>query len=246
MSSTADRVLVAGASGETGHELLSAVNPTDLTVRATTRSYSEVDILERMGADEVAVVDFFDSGDAVRAVEDCDVVYCAVGTPPSPRHVLGGKLVDRTGVINLVTAAVGADVEHFVFESAIGVGSSRSALPLPGRLVIRATLSAKQDAESALRRSGLGYTIVRPGKLTNGPPTGEVLVGEGGDTVFGTIPRADVAQVMAAAPFTPEARNRTFEVVSRSGLRGSPSGLVEIPWNVGRLGIEDESRRVEP
>ncbi|WP_255169995.1 NAD(P)-binding oxidoreductase [Natrononativus amylolyticus] len=241
MASTGERVLVAGANGGTGRELLAVLRPTDLEVRATTRSHANVDALERLGADEVAVVDFFRSADAVRAVEGCDIVCCALGAPPSPRHFLGGKLVDRTGVSNLVTAAIGAGVDRFVYQSAIGVGSSRKGMPLPGRLIVRGSLRAKGDSETTLRRSGLEYTIVRPGRLTDSPPSGEVLVGEGGDSVSGSIPRADVARVMAAAPFTPEARNRTLEVVSRDGLRGTPKHLAEIDWAVDRLGIEREA-----
>lgn len=246
MSLTSDRVLVAGAGGDTGRELLALLGPSEFTVRATTRSRASVDALERLGADEVVVVDFFDPADAVRAVEDCDVVLCALGTPFGPRHLLGGTLVDRTGVINLVTAAVGADVDHVVYESAIGVGNSRARLPRLGRLLIRATLRAKGDAETAIRRSGLGYTILRPGRLTNEPPGGEVLVGEGGDTLYGTIPRADVARLMAAAPFTPEARNRTLEIASRSGLRDTPRNLVEIVWDEDRLGLESPRDRPRP
>ncbi|MFC4246640.1 NAD(P)H-binding protein [Natribaculum luteum] len=245
MASTPERVLIAGASGDTGQEVLSVLRPTELTIRATTRSHATVDTLERLGADEVAVVDFFESADAVRAVEDCDIVLCTLGSPPGIRHTLGGKLVDRTGVINLVTAAVSADVSHFVLESAIGVGSSTAGMPIPGRLLLWGSLRAKRDAETSLRRSGLGYTVIRPGRLTNDPPSGEVLVGEGGDTVSGSISRADVARVMAVAPFTPEARNRTFEVVSRDGLRGSPKNLVAIDWEYERLGIEVEHGRVQ-
>ncbi|MDS0474294.1 NAD(P)-binding oxidoreductase [Natrinema sp. 1APR25-10V2] len=230
-----DRVLLAGASGATGQELLSVLRPTDLDVRATTRSYANVDTLERHGADEVMVADFFESADAVAAVEDCDIVCCALGTPPSYRHVTGGKLVDRTGVINLVTAAVAEGVSHFVLESAIGVGNSKAGMPLPARLVVRGSLSAKHDAEVSLRRSGVQYTIIRPGKLTNDPPSDDILVGEGGDSVSGSIPRADVARIMAAAPFTPDARNRTFEVVSRDGLSGTPTNLVDVDWADDRL-----------
>ncbi|WP_222919731.1 NAD(P)-binding oxidoreductase [Natrinema sp. SYSU A 869] len=243
-SPTPDRVLVAGASGATGEELLSVLRPTDLSVRATTRSYANVDTLERHGADEVVVADFFESSDAVAAVENCDIVYCALGTPPSLRHVTGGKLVDRTGVINLVTAAIAADVSYFVLESAIGVGNSKAGLSLPARLLIRGSLRAKRDAETALRRSGLRYTIIRPGSLTNEPPSGEVVVGEGGDSVSGSIPRADVARVMAASPFTPDARNRTVEVVSRDGLSSAPTNRVNIDWADDLLTSGHEHRRV--
>ncbi|MFU8866836.1 NAD(P)-binding oxidoreductase [Natronococcus sp.] len=228
-------VLIAGASGDTGTELLAVLRPTDLTVRATTRSYTNVDHLERLGADEVVVADFFEPGDAVAAVEGCDVVCCALGTPPSYRHTVGGKLVDRTGVSNLLTAAVSEGVSHFVHESAIGVGSSKTGLPLPARLLIRGSLKAKADAERAIRRSGIDYTIVRPGRLTNEPPCGDIVVGEGGDSVAGSIPRADVARVMAAAAFTPDARNRTLEIVSRDGLSGPPKRVVDVDWAFDRV-----------
>ncbi|TMT85792.1 NAD(P)-dependent oxidoreductase [Haloterrigena sp. H1] len=243
-SRTFDRALVAGASGETGQELLSVLRPTDLSVRATTRSYANVDMLERHGADDVHVADFFESADAVAAVDDCDIVYCALGTPPGIRHTIGAKLVDRTGVINLITAAVGAGVSYFVLESAIGVGNSKAGLALPARLLIRGSLLAKRDAETALRRSGLEYTIVRPGRLTNDPPSGAVVVNEGGGSFSGSIPRADVAQVMAASPFTPDTRNRTLEVASRDGMTNESSNPVNIDWANDRITAGREHRRL--
>lgn len=243
-----DRILVAGATGGTGREILAALKGAEPTVRALTRSPTRTRALERRGADEVVVGDLFVPDDAVSAVEDCDVVLCAVGTRPGPRHVLGGELVDRTGVTNLVTAAVAEGVGRFVHESAIGVGNSKPGMPLPFRLAIRATLAAKADAEYAIRSSELDHTIVRPGRLTDDAATGTVYLGEGGDTVTGSIPRADVAQLMVGAPFTDAARNRTFEVVSRDGLRGEPTGLVEIDWatppRAGGFGdTEAETRR---
>ncbi|MFC4437134.1 MULTISPECIES: NAD(P)-binding oxidoreductase [Natrialbaceae] len=241
---TSDRVLVAGASGDTGTELLAVLRPTDLLVRAATRSYANVEQLERLGADEVVVADFFEPADAVTAVEDCDIVYCALGTPPSYRHTLGGKLVDRTGVSNLLTAAVSEDIAHFVHLSAIGVGSSKAGLPLPARLLIRGSLRAKRDAETAIRRSGIDYTILRPGKLTNEPPNGGVVVGEGGKSVSGSISRADAARVMAAAPFTPDARNHTFEIVNRGGLSGSPKRTVDVDWAFDRINADPDRMRL--
>lgn len=241
---TSERVLIAGASGQTGTELLSVLRPTDLTVRATTRSYADVDRLERLGADEVVVADFLEPVDTVTAVEDCAIVYCTLGTPPSYRHALGGTFVDRTGVINLLTASVSEGIEHFVHQSAIGVGSSKPGLGLPARLVLRGSLRAKGDAETSLRRSGLAYTIVRPGELTNAPPTDELVVGEGGDSVSGSIPRADVARLMAAAPFTPDARDRTFEVVSRDGLDEPPRNVVDVDWAFDR--IDADGNRMRP
>jgi len=224
-----ERILVAGASGGTGSEILDLLADADMEVRALTHSPDKERDLNAQGADEVVVGDLLDQGDAARAVADCDAVLCAVGTQ-SARRMLVGDLVDGKGVENLVHAAVAADVERFVMESSLGVGDSREQLPTPFRLVIWRVLRAKNRAEAALRTSGLSHTILRPGGLTDAPPTGDVLVGEGGATVSGSIPRADVARLMVAAPFTSESENRTFEVVSRDGLRGRARGLVELDW----------------
>lgn len=229
-----ETVLVAGASGRTGREVLNLLRPTDLGVRAMTRDPEKVEVLERLGADEVVVGDLLHQPDADRAVGTrasghADAVLCAVGTRPG-LGALTGEFVDDRGVINLADAASEAGVERFVFESSLGVGSAKPGLPLPARLAIRPILRAKDRSETHLRESGLPYTILRPGGLTDDPPTGEVCVGEGGDSVTGRIPRADVARLMVAAPFTPEAEDRTFEVVSREGLRGTPRNVVGITW----------------
>lgn len=241
---TADRVLIAGGTGATGTELLSVLRPTDFTVRATTRSYASVDDLDRLGADETVVADCFDPSDAVAAVRGCDIVYCTLGSSPSYRQTIGGKLVDRTGVYTLLTAAVSEGVSHFVYTSAIGVGDSKAGLGLPKRLLRRGVLRAKADAETAIRRSTVDYTIVRPGTLTNDPPSGHLLVGDGGDSVTGSISRTDLARLLAAAPFTPEARNRTVEVVSRAGLDGEPTNLADIDWAFDRVLADHDRMRL--
>lgn len=224
-----DRILVAGASGRTGRQILTQLRDSELTVRAATRSPDARDRLFARGADEVVVVDLLEGVEAAGAVADCDAVLCAVGSE-SLRDVLRPKLVDGRGVENLATAAVAAGAESFVLESAIGVGSSRAMLPAPARLALGRVLAAKERGEEAVRTAGVAHTILRPGRLTEGTATGDVLVGEGGDAVTGAIPRADVARLLVAAPFTPAAANRTFEVVSRAGARGTPSGLVEVDW----------------
>ncbi|MCT9096606.1 SDR family oxidoreductase [Haloarchaeobius sp. HME9146] len=225
-------VLVAGASGGTGRELLDVLLDAGIRVRALTRSPQTVETLRIQGADEVVVGDLLYPDDAAMAVEGVDAVVCAVGTAPGPKLFFGGDLVDGEGVINLVDAAAEAGVERFVYESSIGVGTSEPKMPFPFRLLLGRVLDAKDRSERHLRQSGLAYTILRPGGLTNAPARGDVLVGEGGDTVSGTIPRRDVAEIMAAALFTPESENRTFEIVSRRGARGTPRRLVDIDWQV--------------
>ncbi|WP_122088814.1 SDR family oxidoreductase [Halalkalicoccus subterraneus] len=226
---TIETVLVAGASGETGREILTLLRNTDLHVRAMTRDPETVGQLERLGADEVIVGNLLHLADADRAVADVDAVLCAVGTRPG-FGALTGAFVDGEGVINLADAASEAGVERFVFESSLGVGDAKAGLPTFARLLIAPILRAKDEAETHLRESGLTYTILRPGGLTNDAPSGEVVVGEGGDSISGRISRADVARLMVAAPFTPDAENRTFEIASREGLRGVPKNVTRLTW----------------
>ena len=78
---------------------------------------------------------------------------------------------------------------------------------------MRAYLYAKSKADEVLRASGLDYTIVRPGRLTDGPPTGRVeiapIMGRNG-----TITRADVAAVMAATLERGNTVGRTFDLLA--------------------------------
>jgi uncharacterized protein YbjT (DUF2867 family) len=227
------RVLVAGTSGGTGRQLLRLLRHTDYTVRALTRDPAKESQLHEAGADEVVVGDLMDPADAERAVAETDAVLCAVGSTPG-LDLLSREPVDGQGVVNLIDAATAAGCETFVLESAIGVGSSKPGMPSVFRLFLNTfgIVSAKERAEEHLRGSSLSYTILRPGGLTDDPPTGEVVVGEGGDTVSGQIPRADVARLMVAALSSPDASNRTFEVVSRAGLRGDATGVVNPEWRL--------------
>jgi uncharacterized protein YbjT (DUF2867 family) len=85
------------------------------------------------------------------------------------------------------------------------------------------------DAARAVRGCTAVICVVGSGPMEFVP--GRPLVdGEGGLTVAGSIPRADVARLLVASLSTPDARNRTFEVVSRDGLRGPARGLVDLDW----------------
>jgi uncharacterized protein YbjT (DUF2867 family) len=101
-------------------------------------------------------------------------------------------------------------------ESALGVGD-REPNPLGSlfNAVIRPIQRAKGEAEAAIRDAPVRHTILRPGVLTNGPRTDDVAVARPGARLWGTVSRADVARLLAAAPTTEAAADRTFEVVSR-------------------------------
>jgi uncharacterized protein YbjT (DUF2867 family) len=224
-----DTVLVAGATGGTGSEVLETLHTENVSVRALTRNSERADQLSASGVDETVVGDVLDTETAADAVRDVDAVVCCVGS--SLWDIFAAdELVDGPGVVNLAQAAADAGVDRFVFQSAIGVGDSRERAPLWYRVPINRTLEAKGRAEETLRSLDLEHTIVRPGILTNGPARGYPLVAEGGDTVFGLVSRADIARLMVAALETPAARGHTFEVVSPRWTWGEVSGTVDVDW----------------
>jgi len=82
-SKTLDTILVAGATGTTGREILRLARSRVDTVRALTRSPDAATALQTAGADEVVVDDLLASDDLSAAVVDVDAVLSAVGTAPT-------------------------------------------------------------------------------------------------------------------------------------------------------------------
>jgi len=100
----------------------------------------------------------------------------------------------------------------------------------------KGVLFEKKKGEESLRRilsgSGVDYTIIRPGGLRDMPALGAQKTElNQGDTVVGSVPRADVAAAVAAAVVAPEkfASGATFEMYSvDSKMEMGPRPL--LPW----------------
>ena len=226
-----ETVLVAGATGETGREVLRLCGPRVDTVRALTRSPAAAPDREAIGADEVAVDDLLEPDDLAAVVDGVDAVVSAVGTAAAAVRS-GPPYVDGAGTRALVAAAADAEVDAFVMESAIGVGPEpASRLARAFDAVIGPVQAAKAEAEDALRDAPICHTIVRPGVLTNGRRTDLVTAAEPGSKLWGTISRADVARLLVAAPVTEGAHDRTFEAVSTPRFPDRDAG---VDWTMPR------------
>ncbi|MET1134164.1 MAG: NAD(P)-binding oxidoreductase, partial [Aeromicrobium sp.] len=146
--------------------------------------------------------------DFATAFTDCDAVVFAAGGGPDGK-IERKKSVDLEGSLKSIEAAKTLGIRRFVQISAMGVDNDPGDDASP---VWKAYVEAKRDADVALRDSGLDWTIVRPGTLTNDPGTGSVTVGETVDR--GEIPRADVAAVIAAALADDSTIGKQFEVIT--------------------------------
>ncbi|KOX92541.1 NAD(P)-binding oxidoreductase [Haloarcula rubripromontorii] len=226
-------VFVAGASGGTGRATLRLLSSRVPTVRALTSTPSKTDDLRAAGADEVVVDDLLNPTALTDVLSDVDVVLSAVGSNITDVWSRD-EYVDGAGTMNLLDAAVDADVEAFVMESAIGVGDEpASPLATAFDTVIQPIQRAKAEAEAAIREVPIRHTILRPGVLTNGPRTDTVSVADPGAKLWGSVSRADVARLMIAAPVTPAAEDRTLEVVSKPSF---PNRALDVEWQLPRGG----------
>jgi uncharacterized protein YbjT (DUF2867 family) len=114
--------------------------------------------------------------------------------------------VDLGAAVKLVEAAREAAVPRYLIVSSIGAHD-----PGSGGEQMRPYLEAKEAADEAVAASGLDYTIVRPGSLTDEPGTGRVSVhSDLGHR--GSVPRDDVAATLAACLEEPATVGKTFEL----------------------------------
>ena len=160
---------------------------------ALVRKPEQAAALEASGV-ETGMLDIENDGvDRFAAVfAGCEAVVFAAGGGPDG-NIERKRTVDLEGSLKSIEAAGSAGIRRFVQVSAIGVDDP---LPEDTSAVWRAYVEAKRDADAALRDSDLDWTILRPGRLTDEPGTGRVALGAGVER--GDIPRADVAEVLAA------------------------------------------------
>jgi uncharacterized protein YbjT (DUF2867 family) len=116
--------------------------------------------------------------------------------------------MDHQGAVRLIEAALQAGTRRYVMVSSMGADDPDAA-----EGVFRAYLEAKRAADEALRASGLAYTIVRPGHLTDEPGTGRIATAAQFAS-SGQVPRDDVAATLAAVLSEPHTAGLTFELLS--------------------------------
>ena len=124
--------------------------------------------------------------------------------------------MDLEGAVKLIDAARTDGIRRYLIVSSMGAGDP----PADGGGVFGEYLRAKAGADRALVESGLDYTIVRPGSLTDDPPTGRVAIGA--DLPRGEVSRADVAATLAVALAPRRDRQDLRAPLRRHADRGGP------------------------
>lgn len=204
-------IAIAGGHGKIAlllGELLAARGD---TVRGLIRNPDQEDDLRAVGMEPV-LCDLEGDGDVAAAVRGADAVVFAAGAGPGSGAARKTSM-DLGGAVKLIDAAKAEGVSRYLMVSAMGAADppAEGADSAAGDDVFGAYLRAKAGADEALRASGLDYTIVRPGGLTDDPGTGLVSVAERLER--GQIPRADVAAVFVACLDAPATIGKSFDLI---------------------------------
>lgn len=251
------QVLITGATGGVGQLAVAYALNQGYQVRAITRNIAKALPLFNNRVD-VVQADLRLANTLVPALEGIDAVLCCSGTTAFPsdkwqvdlpaqpleqflawgrifldedyrqRHTQNSPAVaDGQGTTNLIEAAQATGVQRFVMVSSLGV-ERKQQFPF-SLLNAYGVLDAKAAAEQALRSSGLNFTIVRPGRLIDGPYTSYdlntliqastdgkqgVVVGHG-DRLLGQTSRKDVAAACVECLKVDATVNQTFEIINQ-------------------------------
>jgi len=191
------RVLVIGATGGTGREIVRQALERKMTVTAFVRRSRGPD--EEHAALRVVRGDVLDPDSLHAAAAGQDAVLCALG---HKRFFYPNRILSK-GTENLVAAMKRRRVDRLVCETSLGIGDSFGRLGLYYTLftvpfILPFYFWDKTRQEAVVRRSGLDWTIVRPGALNNQPRRGRVRHGPDVGSWLWTVrvARADVAAFM--------------------------------------------------
>lgn len=203
------RIAVVGGHGQIARLLHPLLVEAGHTPVALVRSEGYRDELEAVGA-EVGLLDIENEGAEAfgRVFAGSDAVVFAAGGGPDGNKERK-RTVDLEGSLKSIEGARLAGIRRFVQVSAIGVDHPVAA---DAGEVWAAYVEAKRDADIALRASDLDWTILRPGRLTDEPGTGHVALGP--DVARASVPRADVAAVLAAILDEPASVGHQWNLVA--------------------------------
>ncbi|MCW2809696.1 MAG: NAD-dependent dehydratase [Friedmanniella sp.] len=202
------RVVIAGGHGQialtiqrllsqAGHEVVGLIRNPD----------QAADLLVVGGIPLVVDLESTDADTLAADLDGVDAVVFAAGG--GPNSGAARKLtVDRDGAVLLADAAERRGIRRYVMISSMGADD----FDPDSEEVFQVYLRAKSEADADLRSRDLDWTIIRPGALTDDPPTGRVRIAPA--TGRGSVPRTDVAAAVVEVLVNGLAVGRQFELVS--------------------------------
>lgn len=191
------RILIIGATGGTGRQLVEQALKQGHQVTALVRNPAKLSI-EHPNL-RVVKGDVLDYATLEPAMSGQNAVLCALGH----KRFFGPSRILSEGTANILRAMQSGGVGRFICESSLGIGNSAGRVgPLATLFVYPLILPFyawdKLRQEKLIEESDLDWVIVRPAALTNGAARGRYRHGPkvGSYLLPVRISRADVADFM--------------------------------------------------
>jgi uncharacterized protein YbjT (DUF2867 family) len=200
-------IIVIGGHGKIALLLSPILTERGDQVTSIFRNPEHSDDVAATGATPVpADIEQLDTGALAYLLAEHDaVVFSAGAGGGNPARTYA---VDRDAAIRVIDAASQAGVKRFVMVSYFGAGPGHG---VPQDDPFFAYAEAKAAADAHLRASDLDWTVLGPSRLTLDPPTGHISVGDDQSAGKGSVSRADVALVVAAALNDDSTVHRTID-----------------------------------
>jgi putative NADH-flavin reductase len=192
------KILVFGASGATGRELVRRGLAAGHQISAFVRNPSS--FTEAPGL-RVIQGDVFDPEQVAAAIQGQDAIFTALGArtlgpndllPKASANIIAGMKRHGPGRL-IVLGASGASGDAGKYSS----GLQRLLLRVLKHTLLKYPFINSAIQQQQVEASGLDYTIVLPPRLTNGPAVGKYrMLPDGLPRGGATLSRADLAEFM--------------------------------------------------
>jgi nucleoside-diphosphate-sugar epimerase len=201
------RVAIAGGHGKIAMRLTRILKERGDEIGSIVRNPDHADDVRDAGGEPI-VCDLEEASvdELAAAIGAADAVVFAAGAGPGSGSARK-ETMDYGGAMKLLGAAKMNGIDRYVM-----IGSYGADANIPPNDTFAIYLRAKGRADEKLMASGLDYTIVRPTGLTDDPGTGRVEAAE--HVRRGSIPREDVAALVAASLQIPQSIGKVFELTS--------------------------------
>lgn len=202
------KLLVVGATGTLGRQVVRQALDEDLEVRCLVRNPNKAIFLKEWGA-EIVKGDLCDKSTLIPALKGVDAVIDAATARVTDN--LSAKEIDWQGKVNLIQATKAAGVDRYIFFSIINA-EQYPEVPL---------MNIKRCTELFLAESGLNYTILQLAGFMQGligqyaiPILEDQVVWVSGEsTPIAYMNTQDIAKFAVRALSVPETEKKTFPVV---------------------------------
>ncbi|QID37691.1 SDR family oxidoreductase [Streptomyces albus] len=224
------RTVIAGGHGQIALRLERLLAGRGDEVAGIVRRPEQASDLLAAGAEPVVCdLETADVAEVARHLEGADAVVFAAGAGPGSGSARKDT-VDRGAAVLCADAAEAAGVRRWLMVSAMSADASLQGTPEGMDPVFADYLRAKGAADDDLRaRTNLDWTVLRPGRLTDGPGTGRVHLAP--ETGRGEVTRDDVAAALLALLDEPRTAGLTLELIG--GRMPIPEAIDEVAGVAG-------------